>query len=228
MKKLLYLFTSLLVLASCSSDSTHELQEEAALDVTVQESTALRISLNQMKDAVNHTGRSMNDPSELCFQFVYPIVLEYNDGSQVTVADYPQLLEILLAETMDFHITAIGFPFDVIQYSDNSTVTITSESEFQSLIVGCGYDPVTVSQIVAITEDCFTVVYPITVLVDQVPQIFNSQTEAENYFLNNIQTITSLGFQYPFSVVMVETATEVSINNDYELITLVDTTCGIN
>lgn len=229
MKKLLYLLSFSIFFFSCSKDEEIVAPEEAQVNVEVQQSTALRFSLQQFKKlALQGTSKMTTESTELCFQFQYPIVLEYNDATQITVDTYEDLLQILLNETPELHLTAIGFPFDVLQYSTDTVMTVSNEDEFQNLVSNCGYDPVTVVDVVALTENCFSVNYPITALVNEQPQVFNNQTEAEDYFSANYTTIQSLSLQYPFSVNMIATGEANQINNDFELIYLINDTCGIN
>lgn len=219
----------MLLLVSCTAEDTEQRSEE--LNVEVQQSTALRVSLEKIKNfAATNEERLLaaQEATELCFQFEYPVVLEYNIGTQVTVDDYEQLLDILLNETMDFHITSIGFPFNVVLYSDNSSATITNEADFQDLISNCGYNPVTVADVVSVTENCFAVQYPITLIINDAAHNFNSQPEIENYFSANTEVIYSINFQYPVNVTLMETGANLPINNNFELIYLINDTCGIN
>ncbi|HET8886677.1 MAG TPA: hypothetical protein VFM70_10035 [Salinimicrobium sp.] len=226
----MFCFLSLMaIFASCSTDEQEVQMEE--MNVEVQESISLRVTLENIKNMnPSTTGKNVNATDaadELCFQFEYPITLEYNTGTQVTANNYEELLSILLDESVAVHLTGIGFPFEIIQYSTNTTLTIDDEAEFENLVEACGYDSIGVVDVVALTANCFDVNYPITVLINELPETFNSQADAENYFYGNIQTIESIGFQYPFSVHLASTDTDLQINSDYEVVNLINDTCGI-
>tara|TARA_B100001146_G_C16112454_1_gene404258 strand:+ start:279 stop:953 length:675 start_codon:yes stop_codon:yes gene_type:complete len=223
MKKVFILLISVIGLVSCSDDenSNDQVTEDAS---QIEGSLALRATLENIKN-IEQFGRSMQDQNDLCFQFEYPISLEYNDDAIVSVNSYSDLLELLLNETMDNHITAIQFPFNIIQ--NETTSTISGEGDFQSLVADCDYDMVSFDDVVAITESCFTINYPLTVFVNDESQTFNSQSEAQSFFLSYDQEINAVGFDYPFDVTLIENNTLVTINDDYELITLVRDTCGI-
>jgi len=231
MKNLLILCCIAFIMVSCSKDDGENAIEEQNTvgNVEVEQSKALRFTFEKMKENQNLAGRgaaiAVND---LCFQFDYPILLEYNDNSQVTVQDYEQLLQLLLDETVSLHIVGIGFPFDIINYSTNTQATISSGTDFDNLVTNCGYDIIDVNDIVDLTDNCFTVNYPISVLVNGSLETFTSQQNAQNYFVNFTGTIQSIDFVYPFSVQLISNNSTVTINNDYEVIYLVNTTCAIN
>jgi hypothetical protein len=75
--KLLVLIFSILtaILVSCSTDEI----------VETQKSDALRIYLNEYKKVNGLTGKNLTTNSNVCFEFVYPLTLSYNNGSTVTV-----------------------------------------------------------------------------------------------------------------------------------------------
>ena len=226
MKKVLILFVFATFAFGCSDDDSQLNTENSDLEeVTGMDgSFALRATLENIKD-LEHLGRNSQNQNQLCFQFEYPINLEYNDGSFLEVASYSDLLDSLINETASMHITAIEFPFNVIQ--DNSSFSISNEADFQTLVADCGYDMVSFDDVVAITDECFTVNYPISVFVNDDLETFNSESDAQSFFLNYNDEINALGFDYPFTVNLVEDNTEVVVNDDYELIYLVEETCGI-
>jgi len=70
--KFLLLFTSILttLFVACSSgDETIE----------TQNSSALRIYLNEFKGENNISGKNVVTDSNMCYEFVYPLTLAYNN-----------------------------------------------------------------------------------------------------------------------------------------------------
>lgn len=67
---------------------------------------------------------------------------------------------------------------------------------FQALISDCGYDYIDVNDVVALTDDCFTVDFPITVYVNGEAETFTSQAQAQEFFVNYSGTIESIDFDY--------------------------------
>jgi len=222
MKKLLFLFVSIATLVACSTSDDAGSPEQ---NLEFEESLALRINLEEIRTQFGDSERMAN---ELCFNFEYPIDVAYNDGSEVTVTDFDNLLELLLAETVESHIIEIAFPFNVILAEDGSTQTIDDETSFQSLIDACGYDFITVAEVLAVVDECFTINYPLVLVVNDEEQTFNSQQEAEDFFTNNNDDIVSVTFSYPLSVTFVEDGTTLEITDDFELVNLITNTCDVN
>lgn len=221
MKKILFLFVSIATLVACSTSDDAGAPER---NLEFQESLALRINLEEIRTQFGNPQRAAN---ELCFNFEYPIDVAYNDGSEVTVTDFDNLLELLLQETVESHITEIAFPFNVI-LADGATQTIEDETQFQTLIDDCGYDFITVADVLAVVDECFTINYPLVLVVNDEEQTFNSQQEAEDFFTNNNNDIVSVTFSYPLSVTFVEDGTTLEITDDFELVNLITNTCGVN
>ncbi|MFC7356742.1 hypothetical protein ACFQO1_03510 [Jejudonia soesokkakensis] len=221
MKKLL-----LLVLISVGIPSCSNLDDAGQIHLDFEESLSMRITLEEMRNQFPDKGFFRN-AADLCFNFEYPINVGYNDGNEVTVNDFDSLLELLLQETVASHITTVAFPFNVI-LADSTTQTITNESEFQMLIDDCGYDFITVADVMAVVDECFTVNYPITLVVNDEEQTFTSQQEIEDYFANNTSNIVSVTFTYPLSVTLVNDTDPTIISDNFELIHLITTTCAID
>lgn len=224
MKKILVgLFIAIFAM-SCTEDEGNKNGAEENAE-NIESSLALRATLENMKDMEGLAGRSMQNQNQLCFQFVYPIVLSYNDGSTVNVTSYSQLLDLLLDETVALHIVGIQYPFDIVQNSQNQT--INNEPAFQTLISNCGYDVVDVNEVISVIDGCFTVNYPFTLYVNGNAQTFNSQSDAQQYFINYSGDIQSINFDYPFTVDMVSDSSQMTINDDYELVNLIENICNI-
>ncbi len=213
MKKLKHLVILLLafstVFQSCTSSD----------DVAdPQKSTALRIFLKEMKSAYNITGRTSNDDPEMCFEFVYPLTLAYNDGTSVVVADENELLSILENETSELFIDGISFPFDILVSGSTVPVTIGDEEAFWEAIESCDMDTYDDS----ISEnDCFTFVYPFSLVTN------NNQTvviTSESALLDILDDSNDdnyiVDFVYPFSV-LINNET-VQVNNAYEFEELIE------
>jgi hypothetical protein len=183
-----------------------------------QKSSALRIFLKEMKTAYNITGRTSNDDPEMCFEFVYPLTLSYNDGSTVVVANQDELLSILENETSELYIDGISFPFDILVAGSSVPVTIADEEAFWEAIESCDMDTYDDS----ISEnDCFTFVYPFSLVTN------NNQTvviTSESALLNILEDSNDdnyiVDFVYPFSV-LINNET-VQINNAYEFEELIE------
>lgn len=224
MKKLLLLL-SIFTMLSCSNEELILPPDQDAANQLTQ-SSSLRATLEQIREKETTTGRAMT--SELCFNFVYPITLGYNTSADVEVASYTDLIELLLNESLDSHITSISYPFEVELSADASVQTVANEDEFYTLVENCGYDHLEYEDVVDAVSDCFTINYPITVIVNDDEVTFDSEAMAQSYFLNNYQTITSVTIAYPLSVTLTADNSEFIATDDYEAIYLINDICGIN
>ena len=207
MKKLMQIFVLLLIFTTVFQSCT------SSDDVAdPQKSTALRIFLKEMKSAYNITGRTSNDDPEMCFEFVYPLTLSYNNGTTVVVANENELLTILENETNELYIEGISFPFDILVAGSIDPVTITNEEAFWEAIESCDMD--TYDDSVS-DNDCFTFVYPFSLLTN------NNQTvviTSESVLLDLLEDSNDdnyiIDFVYPFSVVINNET--VQVDNAYE------------
>ncbi len=204
--KFLLLFISILttLFVSCSSgDDT----------VETQKSSALRIYLNEFKGVNNITGKNLATNATLCYEFVYPLTLAYNNGTTVTVSNETELISVLESETSELYINGIAFPFNLIAPGSTTAITISNESEFWSVINACDMD--TYDDFIT-SGSCYSFVYPLSFIMS------NNQTVTVNNDQDLINLVTQLGnddnyivnLVYPFSVNSNNTITQ--INNEYE------------
>jgi len=142
---LIVVIFSLFIFSSCKDEST-----ETNKDTT--ESVAAKNSLQALKTHFNADGslaRDGQNPTnniifDFCFDFVYPITLSYNTGTEVTVEDFDGLVEVLVNMTDNLYVNGIAFPFQVEVFNEDSgafeVVTIQDEESFMSLIESCSID----------------------------------------------------------------------------------------
>jgi hypothetical protein len=202
--KLLVLFFSIFttLFVSCSTDET----------VDTQKSAALRIYLNEFKKVNGLTVKNTTASSNVCFEFVYPLTLSYNNGSTVTVANESQLYTVLDNETADLYVNGIAFPFQLIVQGNTTPITITNDDEFWDVINECGinsYDDFIVS------GPCYEFVYPFSLLNNNNQTIrINSEQELFALFQSPNNNTYIVDFVYPFSVVYNNTT--IQVDNEYE------------
>ena len=139
-------------------------------------------------------------PSELCFDFKYPITVQYNDNSTVSVSSFANFVQLILTETVELHMTGIGFPFTIIMSDDSSEQIISNENQFETLIENCGYATLSFDQIKAVYGTCFNFNYPVSVIINGTSYTFNSESDAVALAAAFSQKVTSFNFVYPFSI----------------------------
>jgi uncharacterized protein YcfL len=211
--KILVLLVAVLSIGIYSCSDENPVNEQAV----VFKSISLRSALNQIKKDNNITGRTtLNEP--ICFAFVYPLTLSYNNGIQVVVASYEGLLDLLESENANLYLEGINFPFQVSQNGEVST--INNEDEFYELIDSCDFNNVGEDMYLF---DCYDIVYPFSVILNNNQTVvINSQEELFNIVSSS--TIYIFEFVYPISLTENGQVTEVT--SDYELFTLL-ATCDI-
>ena len=188
---------------SCEEKPTFEASEM----LTFKDSFSLRLSIQSIKKIKNLSVNNNSDlrisgqvPSELCFDFKYPISVKYNDDSIVSVTSFTKFTELILSETQQLHMTGIGFPFTVIMSNDSSEQIITNETEFESLIENCGYGTLTFDELKEVYGTCFDFNYPISLVINGNTYSFSSENDAILLAAAFTQKVTSFSFVYPFSI----------------------------
>jgi len=135
---------ALVLFTSCKNN-------DAIIDVpdNTIKSAAVKKSMEVLKTHFNGDG-TLNDTNnpignilfDFCFEFVYPVTLSYNNGTEVVVQNFNELTEVLVNMTDALFIDGIAFPFDVEVVVNGAVVvrTITSEDEFSVLLENCSID----------------------------------------------------------------------------------------
>ena len=194
---------SILFLNSCSYEKYEEYSlipnESISLRITIQAIKKIN-QLNTIKiiDIQNKT--MVNSSLELCFNFNYPINIQYKDNSTINVTSFSQLIQLILNESQENHMLQIKYPFSVIMTSNNQEVSIPNESAFENLIEECGYFTLAFSEIKEAYIDCFDFNYPVSVIINGNQYNFNDESDAVNLAATFNQEVNSFNFVYPFSI----------------------------
>lgn len=219
MKKLILVFVlfvvSTAIFQSCTNND----------DVSdPQKSQALRIYLKEMRSAFNISSRTSSNEPEMCFEFVYPITLSYNNGTTIVVTNENELISILENESSDLYIDGISFPFTILVYGSNTPLTIATEDEFWNAIENCDIDTYDDS----ISENnCFTFVYPFSLLTNNNETIIiTSESVLMNLLNDNNNDSYIIDFVYPFSVNFNNETLQ--IDNAFEFEELIDDCNSLN
>ena len=214
---LLFLAVSATLFYSCSDNNPVENQAVAA------KSIALRSTLNYLKKANNIAGKNTTSTQDqaLCFNFVYPITLSYNNGTQITVSNFQGLLDILTDETTNLYIEGIVFPFQVQE--EGVTTTINNEEEFFNLINQCSSIQTVNNCVFDFT--CYSIVYPIHVInANNQDVTVNNQTELMQLISTPNGTPTyQLNIVFPITVV--QNNQSIIVNDLYAFFEL-NNSCG--
>ncbi len=201
-------------------------KSEEKLVTYFEQSSALRITLGHISRNEAKSSVTKSRLNELCFQFEYPITVKYNTDKEVVISDFDELLQQVLSETLESHITSIAFPFNVNIQTSGTTNTIIDEAEFMQLVQDCGYDAIEYVDVIAKAESCFEINYPIDFTITNSLVSFDSEEEAQNYFIANYANLEIIALSYPVSITFNGELNEQIIGDDYELIHLITDICG--
>ena len=201
-KKICYLFTLLLIFSSCK----YEKFDEAEL--IFNESLSLRITIQVIKkieklgviNENNSRESIINSSLNLCFDFKYPITIQYNNNTNITVNSFSHLVQLILTETPQVHMNSIEYPFTVIMNDSNNESIISNENSFDNLIETCGYGTLAFEEIKDAYGSCFDFNYPISVIINGQTYNFNSESDAIALSAAFNQEVKSFNFIYPFSI----------------------------
>jgi len=142
---ILVLFLTMFFFNSCKDQSVE-------IPQNTNQSIAAKSAMKALKSHFNDDGslnRDGNNPTnniifDFCFDFVYPITLSYNTGTEVTVQDLNGLIAILVNMNDDLYVNGIAFPFQVEIFNHDTggfeVVTVENEIAFMSIIDDCSID----------------------------------------------------------------------------------------
>ena len=133
------IFMVLFIFTSCTNDDSI-----VDLPQNMQESETITTVMGLMSQLYDQNGNLNSDNDfEICFDFVYPLELMFNNGTTVTVNSEEELIDVMMNSTEELYITGIVFPFDVELYNETTDtveiVTINNEEEFAALLESCDF-----------------------------------------------------------------------------------------
>jgi len=143
LKSLLLAFVAVIFIFTSCEDSYDDTQTQDESQATIEALEALGLQFNAdgtLNTTANPTGNIIFD---YCFEFVYPLTLNYNNGTEVIVNNLDELGNVIVNSTQTLYISNIQYPFDVEVQDTNSNGTITqtiiNEDEFIALVAFCEF-----------------------------------------------------------------------------------------
>jgi len=147
-----------------------------------------------------------------CFMVDFPVDILDENGNQTTIADVNDLIAIA-----EIGIAGFVYPITVTSLSDQTTITVNSSEEFDTICNDCnGIDDCTGS-----CYNCFEILFPMSfVSSDGTITTVNDEFEMMDFF-TLLDDTSDIMITYPIYVEL-EDGTQQSINNDTEFETLLD------
>ncbi len=130
-----------LLLTSCQqNDAPNEITDNSLEDSATTKMVLNNINTKLEETTGNDSATALQNNLEFdyCFNFVYPITLAYNNGTEVVIADISQLLTVVASMTEAQYISGISFPFDISTL--NGVETINNEADFLAAVTSCDTD----------------------------------------------------------------------------------------
>ncbi len=171
------------------------------------------------------SGSDVIDEDQQCFTFDYPIVLGYNNDSNITIEDYNGLLSTISAQSSNFNITGLQFPLKITFKNANTTINVENEQALLGVLDECGYDSLR-EEFERLFRQCFTFDYPVVVL-DSIKREITVDTDQEFDTFFNTQNIRyQPNFKFPLDVLVGPNATSEKIDTYFNLYEIIDACVG--
>lgn len=180
----------LMLAFSCVSDDSFFPEENGEITSTIALVTAL-----------NEFGTDAAEISEenLCFSFVYPIVLGYNNDSSIRISDFQGLVNVLTGQSGNFNVNGIQFPFQITFNGTNTTTTVQNEAAFLGILRECQID--TFRDVFnSLFRQCFKFDYPVTLINSNNIEVEIEDEQSLLRFIDEEGTSYQPNFKFPISV----------------------------
>ncbi len=204
-------------LIGCIDDD--EVDFPDVLHTNIESSNALVSVLNNIAQEIDVT----NDRQ--CFSFKYPIVLGYNNESNITIETYDGLVNVISSQTSNFNITGLAFPIEIIFNDDSEVLKVDNENEMFSLLERCNYTTLR-NEFDRLFKQCFTFDYPIILFDNDRTEVRLASDEEFDTFYNLQPADYQPDFQFPFTVFVGVESTPVPINSIFDFYTITNECLG--
>ncbi|MBP2832344.1 hypothetical protein J8281_09120 [Aquimarina sp. U1-2] len=211
------IFVITLQLFGCIDDEEIDFPERSQMNI--ESSNALVSVLNNIASDIEISNDSP------CFTFVYPIILGYNNESNITIEDYDGLVSVISSQASNFNITGLVFPIEIILSNSNDVVKLTNENELFDLLENCSYTTFR-DEFDRLFMQCFTLNYPIDLFDEEGNEVRLTSTEEFDTFYTNQSDSYQLDFQFPLSISIVTEGVDISINSIYDFYEIINDCVG--
>jgi len=206
MKKFSLILISLLTMTALFTTSCKK-EIENVKPKQVHESASVKSVINSLRTGASQSANAVQSGNDtqsqityaidnfLCFDFVYPISVIYNDGTIQSLADDNEFAQAIANQSNQNYIIDYVYPFDITQ---NGTVTtINNEDDFSDAVDSC----FTLVDFTLSQMSCFDFVYPVSVkMSDGSIVVANNQQEFEALFMR-MSMIGPVDMVYPLDII---------------------------
>lgn len=203
-----------LLLNSCVDDDSFFPEENNGV---ITNSSAVVTILNELRSI----GPGF-DQNQLCFKFVYPIYLGYNNDSSIRVDDFEGLINVIGAQSSNFNVTGLQFPFEVIFNTNDVPSTISNEDDFINLLRECEITTLR-DDFDRFFNDCFKLDFPVTLLQNNAEEVLLNSADDFSTFYNMQAVNYQPQFKFPVTVLVAPNFEPVTINSYFGFYRVLDT-----
>ncbi len=206
------------LVASCVSDDQINFPDTNQINITAN---ATVVSL--LKNLVSETDTLTEE--EQCFKFSYPIILGYNNDSNIIVESYAGLLSTITAQRSNFNITGLQFPIEVTLKNTNERIRIEDENDLFELIDQCGYTSLR-QEFERLFRQCFTFDYPVVVLDSSKREIPVATDQEFDTFFNRQNKNYQPEFKFPLDLLVGSNQISEQVNTYFDFYEVTDACPG--
>lgn len=158
-----------------------------------------------------------------CYVPTFPLTLLIN-GEEV-ILESPDDVGTLVFDSTLVSIE-LAFPLNTIELATGETVTFETEEDFEAALDDCdeGFDDGDFEWEADDFEECFTVNFPITLIINDEPFTVADEEGLTALFesLQDFDEVSSIELGYPLTVTLTESGEVITINNEEEWEALCD------
>ncbi len=190
-----FLLALVILVSSCVNDDSF-FPDENGDDIT--QSAALVTVLNNF----DSMGDETISETDLCFRFVYPIVLGYNTDSSIKINNYDGLISVISGQSINFNISGLQFPVQIV-FNDNSDtrLTIDNEESLINILRECNFNTLR-QDFDRLFRQCFKFDYPVTLVNRDGGEVSLSSKEEFDSFYSSQGADYQPLFKLPVSILV--------------------------
>lgn len=154
-----------------------------------------------------------------CYDIVFPISFEMEDGSVESAANQDEFLEILLSDD----VVNFSYPITLLDISTGTEIVINSDEELNAAFDECFEIPVDqffVFDLLSGNDNCYTINFPVVVMQEDSTVVAVNDLET----LNNYPNSTIVG---TVDVTVVETGEVVTLETTSDLYSVLNSCSGV-
>ncbi len=203
----------LVLLNSCVNDDSF-FPEENTNDVV--SSAAVATILNNFDSDVNFPLEN-----EQCFRFVYPITMGYNTDSTIRVESYDGLVDVISSQGVNFNITGLQFPVQIIFRDTDAEVSIANETALLNILRECEFDTVR-DEFDQFFNQCFKFDYPVTLFNTNGNETMITSDEEFQIFYQNQGALYQPDFKFPVNVLVAPDIESTAIDTYFSFFRIIE------